>query len=181
MNANSSTMNNMKILITGPSGCGKSTIALELKHMGYRVVDADIELSAFHDRKTGMPVEHLKHDGSTDWHDRYAWAWQKNLMEDLLKPTTGENIFVCGSSANMSEYFHLFDKIFLLKIDSETTAKRILSRKNNNFGKRPGELKMVLEELDDYQKMILDANAISIDGSLPPTIIAETILDEVRD
>ena len=47
-------------------------------------------------------------------------------MEEVLAGCTG-TIFVCGIARNQSEFFDLFDQVFLLQIDGPTQETRLLA------------------------------------------------------
>jgi hypothetical protein len=54
------------------------------------------------------------------------------------------SFFVCGSSRNRDDFLLYFSKVFNLRIDDETMVRRLADRTNNDFGKIPEEVQLML-------------------------------------
>ena len=116
----------MKVLIFGPSGSGKTYTAHVLRQLGINAFDdPDIEgLSNWYDQKGRKVTEPATADEALDNH--YAFLWSVEAMAGFLEKFT--NVYVFGGSGNVASVFHLFDKIYFLKVDPETQKERLLSR-----------------------------------------------------
>ena len=81
-------------------------------------------------------------------------------------------LFVCGSSGNRDRFLPYFTKVFNLRIDDETMRRRLQERTNNDFGKEPEELELMLRLNRSDEK---PAGAIDIDATQP----LDQVVDEV--
>lgn len=113
-------------LIEGVSGTGKSCVCAELRARGYKAIDGDKELAYQGDPQTGQ-----KTTGFT--HENHIWDVKK--VNKLAKNTDDEVAFFCGGSRNFRKFIDLFDKVFILDVDSKTLDKRLDSRPVNAWGK----------------------------------------------
>ena len=90
---------------------------------------------------------------------------------------TKKNVFIGGLTSNIEEISGAFDIIFLLMIDDEVQEKRILQRKDKDYGKDPKQLtgefhyRSVLNER--YAKF---DNLLTIDATQPLKTVVEQIL-----
>jgi hypothetical protein len=71
-------------------------------------------------------------------------------------------LFVCGSSRNRDRFLPYFTKIFNLRIDDDTMRRRLQERTNNEFGKQPEELELMLRLNRSDEK---PAGAIDVDAT----------------
>lgn len=172
------------IYITGPTAAGKSTIRALLKDRGYAAHDTDEDgISLHYSRQTGEVVEYPKDpkDRTPEWHADHAFNMSPERIKQLAKRAETKTIFLCGVAANDLELAHYFSKIICLVIDQETMKHRVATRKTNNFGKAPDELKTILEwyqpVLDKYAK----AGVIMIDASQPLNKVLDDILAKSVD
>ena len=88
-------------------------------------------------------------------------------------------VFPCGVSHNQSAFYNSFDKIFLLYVTLETIRHRLISRTISSFGKRLGELKAILGWHGQFQKKVIAAGGVPIDGEHPLDEVVEEILARV--
>ena len=98
------------------------------------------------------------------------WDEQKALSE--LESPEPEVLFVCGSSRNRDRFLPYFTKIFNLRIDDDTMRRRLQERTNNDFGKQPEELELMLRLNRSDEK---PAGAIDVDATQP----LDQVVDEV--
>ena len=119
----------------GVSGAGKSSVYEELIRRGYRAITTDRAWKYHADPATGLP-------GGPRHYDNAMWDTQKALSE--LERPEPDVLFVCGSSRNRDSFLSCFTKIFNLRIDDDTLRRRLQERTNNDFGKQPEELELVL-------------------------------------
>jgi len=162
----------MKVLIFGPSGSGKTYTARALSKLGINAFDdPDIEgLSNWYDRNGKKVTESTTADEVLN--NRYSFLWSPESMAEFISRFT--DVYVFGGSGNVGSVFHLFDKVYFLKIDPEVQKERLLSRS------RPAPLMDSNDEglviwggwFEDYARKL---NIPFVDGSLTPQEIFEVI------
>ena len=133
-------------LIEGLSGTGKTIVCEELARQGYNTIDADEVFGFYGDPKTGFPTEEEA---------QLNWLWDKEKVEVTLGDKSVDKVFICGGAMNQEKFKHHFKQVFTLRLDDETLRKRLLSRTNNEFGKKPEDLARQLEwnkGVVDYSK-----------------------------
>src|SRR5258708_26462168 len=135
-----------KYLITGLSGTGKSTLAEELTRRGLKALDTDkdLGLNKWFGIDTGQIVDYQP-PVSPDWYNKHQFGWDKQEFERVLSGSQKDDIFICGSSYNDSEFYDLFDKVFFLVVDEQTLLHRLRNRAGKSFGKEPAELSEILK------------------------------------
>jgi hypothetical protein len=136
-------------LVEGLSGAGKSSVYEELIRRGYKAVSTD--------RAWKNPVDS-------------TWYEHKALGE--LERSEPEVLFVCGSGRNRDRFLPYFTEIFNLRIDDDTMRRRLEDRTNNDYGKQPEELELMLRLNRSDEK---PAGAIDVDATQP----LEHVVDEV--
>jgi hypothetical protein len=151
-------------LVEGLSGAGKSSVYEELIRRGYKAVSTDRAWKYYADPDTGLRGGPIQHDNS-------MWDQQKAVSE--LENPEPEVLFVCGSSRNRDLFLLYFDKIFNLRIDDDTMRRRLQGRTNNDFGKQPEELELMLELNRSDEK---PAGAIDIDATRPLHHVVDELL-----
>ncbi len=86
-------------------------------------------------------------------------------------------VFLCGSTANEDEVWHLFARVVYLAIDEQTLRDRLASRTCNDFGKSPTELEAILSWHQvgeaDYRRF----GAVVIDATRPLHEVVDNILE----
>jgi len=143
--------------VEGLSGAGKSSVYEELIRRGYRAVSTDRAWKVHPD--TGRPLR-----------DDALWDEQKALSElERLEPDV---LFVCGSSGNRDRFQPYFTKIINLRIDDDTMRRRLRERTNNDFGKQPEEVELMLGRNRSGER---PAGAIDVDATKP----LDQVVDEV--
>src|SRR3954469_12890025 len=150
-------------LVEGLSGAGKSSVYEELIRRGHKAVSTDRAWKFHADPHTGPPGGPIHHHNS-------MWDPQKAVCE--LERPEPEVLFVCGSSRNRDRFLPYFTEIFNLRIDDDTMRRRLQERTNNDFGKQPEEVELMLRlNRSDEQP----AGAIDIDATQP----LEQVVDEL--
>jgi gluconate kinase len=152
-------------LVEGLSGTGKSSVYDELTRRGHSALSADRAWGYSAD-----PIAALA--GGSSRHDN--WKWDKTKAIEALASPEPDILFVCGSSRNRDDLLPYFSKIFNLKIDDETMMRRLADRTNNDFGKDPGEVQLMLALNQEGEK---PAGAIDIDTNKPLKDVVDEILD----
>lgn len=142
-------------LVEGLSGAGKSWVYEELIRRGYKAISTDRAWAYHADPDTGLP-------GGPIHLDNFMWDQQKAVSE--LESPEPEVLFVCGSSRNRDRFLPYFTKIFNLRIDDDTMRRRLQERTNNEFGKQPEEVELMLTLNRSNEK---PAGAIDVDATQP--------------
>jgi hypothetical protein len=136
-------------LVDGLSGTGKSSVYDELIGRGYKAISTD---------------RAWKRDNS-------MWDEHKALGE--LERSDPELLFVCGSGRNRDRFLPYFTKVFNLHIDDDTMRRRLQERTNNDFGKQPEELELMLKLNGSDEK---PAGAIDVDATRPLDHVVDEVL-----
>lgn len=163
-------------LIEGGSGTGKTTVAEELQRRGFEVVHGDRQFAYYGDPETGKPVPLRPFDDEADnvkWgYDHWIWpvAEVRRRIADQSQPVT----FFCGHSANFRHFIDLFDQTFVLDVDLETLAQRLLARPEDEFGGRPVEQDLVTRL--HQSKHGLPDKAVAVDATAPLSQVVDYIL-----
>ena len=148
----------------GLSGAGKSSVYEELIRRGYKAITTDRAWKYRADPDTGLP-------GVPSHHDIYMWDQQKAVSE--LESPEPEVLFVCGSSSNRDRFLPYFTKIFNLRIDDDTMRRRLQERTNNDYGKQPEELELMLRLNRNDEKPV---GAIDVDATQPLNQVVDELL-----
>jgi len=143
-------------LVEGLSGAGKSSVYEELIHRGYKAISTDRAWKF--------------HAGLSDY-DNAVWDEQKALGE--LESPEPDVLFVCGSSRNRDRFLPYFTKVFNLRIDDDTMRRRLEERTNNDFGKQPEELELMLSLNRSDEK---PSGAIAVDATQPLVQVVDELL-----
>jgi len=115
------------VLLTGVSGTGKSSVIRALGARGFRAVETD-----------DVWCEPLP-DGRQ--------RWREDAIGQLLDADDADALFVAGCEENQARFHPRFDLIILLSAPAGVLAQRLVSRTGNSFGKEPGELARILDDL----------------------------------
>jgi len=169
----------MKILVTGVSGSGKTTIAAELHNRGYNAQNMDYlpGLCSWVNLATGLSEPDFQITSAADWEGKYDWQWNRQKLAEFL--AEDGTTFYCGSAGNQDQFFNLFDKVFLLKMNPELIRERILNNeREHDYGKMPGEVEAIIGYHQDFQEKAMAARAITIDAGQPLAKIVDFILGE---
>ena len=97
---------------------------------------------------------------------------QQRAVSELERPEP-EVLFVCGSSRNRDHFLSYFTKIFNLRIDDDTMRRRLQERTNNEFGKQPEEVELMLKLNRSDEK---PARAIDVDATQPLNQVVDQLL-----
>lgn len=141
-------------LVEGLSGAGKSSVYEELIRRGYKAISTDRAWK-----------RHAAPDAGGS-----MWDEQKAVKE--LQSPEPDALFVCGSSRDRDRFLPYFTKVFNLRIDDDTMRRRLQERTNNDFGKQPDELELMLRLNRSDEK---PAGAIDVDATQP----LDQVVDEV--
>jgi hypothetical protein len=148
-------------LVEGLSGAGKSSVYEELIRRGYKAISTDRAWKRPAEPDPGLPVRPV----------HSMWDQQKAVSE--LGSPEPEVLFVCGSSANHDRFLPYFTEIFNLRIDDDTMRRRLQERTNNDFGKQPEEVELMLRLNRSDEK---PPGAIDVDATRPLDQVVDELL-----
>src|SRR4051794_23048192 len=148
-------------LVEGLSGAGKSSVYEDLIRRGYKAISTDRAWKCPAEPANGLPGRPIN----------LMWDQQKAVRE--LESPEPEVLFVCGSSHNRDRFLPYFTKIFNLRIDDDTMRRRLQERTNNEFGKQPEELELMLRLNRSDEK---PAGAIDVDATQPLDQVVDELL-----
>jgi gluconate kinase len=146
-------------LVEGLSGAGKSSVYEELIRRGYKAISTDRAWAYHADPDTGLRGGFR------------LWDQQRAVRE--LESAEPEVLFVCGSGRNRDRFLPYFTKIFNLRIDDDTMRRRLQERANNDFGKQPEEVELMLTLNRSDEK---PAGAIDVDATQPLHQVVDELL-----
>ncbi|WNQ09631.1 AAA family ATPase [Paenibacillus aurantius] len=165
-------MGNRNYLIGGVSGAGKTTVCNELQRRGYHAIHGDRELVYQGDPETGTPTEGFKPENH---------IWHVDKVKSLVANQDEGVTFFCGGSRNFPKFIDLFDGVFVLEVDLETSLRRIDERvalDPTDWGGRPEEREISARM---YQtKEGVPKKGIIIDATAPIARVVNEILHQIE-
>jgi dephospho-CoA kinase len=169
-----------KIFITGISGTGKTTIENTLNSNGIYSIGIDEwpNLCFWKNKTTGEKVEYEAKLDKT-FIDAHDWICDIKILKNLLEQNE-RIIVVLGSSSNQNDFLNLFDKILLLQCKPETFIKRIIERKDNDFGKDKSAQELILSWYEEFENNLLKKGAVPINTDKPLKKVVENIMKEIQ-
>jgi hypothetical protein len=169
-------MGRRNYLISGVSGAGKTAVCAELRRRGYQAIDGDNELAYQGDPDTGQPTDGLKHERSAAFISEHH-IWDVAKVKSLVANRDEAITFFCGGSKNSSKYIALFDGVFVLEVDLDTSLQRIAERvalDPTDWGGTPEERDITVRMY--HAKEALPPNGILIDATAPLAHVVDEIL-----
>ena len=142
-------------LVEGLSGAGKSSVYEELIRRGYKAISTDRAWKQRADPDSAHSI----------WNEQRAVGELESPEPDVL--------FVCGSSSNRDRFLPYFTKVFNLRIDDDTMRRRLEERTNNDYGKEPEEVELMLRLNRSDEK---PAGAIDVDATHPLDQVVDGLL-----
>ena len=142
-------------LVEGLSGAGKSSVYEELIRRGYKAISTDRAWKQRADPDTAH------------------WTWHAQRAVGELERPEPDVLFVCGSSGNRDRFLPYFTKVFNLRIDDDTMRRRLQERTNNDYGKEPEEVELMLRLNRSDEK---PAGAIDVDATQPLDQVVDELL-----
>jgi hypothetical protein len=168
----------MLVWVTGLSGTGKSSVAVGLRELGHRSVDADDDgMSGWRSHATGevVPSPPLA-QRPPDWLDRFAWVIDVTRVERLRREADGRPAFLVGAVANEGEVLPFADVVVCLVADEATLRRRLATRRTNEFGRAPGDIDAVMSWLGYFEDRHRELGAVMVDATRPlPEVVAAVL------
>ena len=138
------------------SGTGKSSVIGALAARGYKAVDTD--------------------DGWCETLPDGRQRWRGEAVEQLLAIEDADVLFVAGCEENQVRFHPRFDVIILLSAPAEILAERLASRTSNSYGKTPGELRRVFDDLQVIEPLLRNAADYEISTTMPLNDVVTAVL-----
>ena len=145
-----------RVLLTGMSGTGKSSVIGALSARGFKAVDTD--------------------DGWCEPLPDGRQRWREDAIGQLLDTEDTDVLFVAGCEENQVRFHPRFDLIILLTAPVGVLAERLASRTANSFGRGPGELERVLDDLQAVEPLLRKVAAHEIRTTMPLDDVVAEIL-----
>ena len=136
-----------RVLLTGMSGTGKSSIIRALSARGFKAIDTD--------------------DGWCEPLPDGRQRWREDAIGRLLDTEDAGVLFVAGCEENQVRFHPRFDLIILLSAPAGVLAERLASRTTNSFGRAPGELERVLDDLHAVEPLLRKSATHEIRTTMP--------------
>jgi adenylate kinase family enzyme len=163
-------------LIEGVSGAGKTAVCTELQRRGYQAIHGDRELVYRGDPETGIPTDPETGTPTATWMSQHQ-IWDVERVKALVANQDEAVTFFCGGSRNFSKFIELFDGVFVLEVDLDTSLRRIDERvalDPTDFGGKPEERELAVRL--HHTKEDIPNNGIIIDATAPLARVVDEIL-----
>jgi hypothetical protein len=145
------------------SGTGKSSALVELRKLGFQVLDTD-------------------EPGWTEWSDSEAgFVWREDRIADLLAGEVGPSLYVSGTVSNQGRFYPRFDEIVLLSAPAEVLLRRIEARTTNSYGKTPRQRELVLRDLAEVEPLLRRTCTVEINATRPLISIVNQLAELGRE
>ena len=169
-------MGRRNYLISGVSGAGKTAVATELRRRGYQAIHGDDELAYQGDPETGQPADGLRREHSATFISEHH-IWDVAQVKALVTNQDEAVTFFCGGSRNLEKFIALFDGVFILEVDLDTSLRRIAERvalDPTDWGGTPAEREITVRMY--HSQEALPHNGIIIDATAPLARVVDEIL-----
>ena len=169
-------MGRRNYLIDGVSGAGKTAVCTELQRRGYQAIHGDRELAYRGDPETGQPTYPETGTPTAIWMSEHH-IWDVEKVQALVANQDEAVTFFCGGSKNSSKYIDLFDGVFVLEVDLDTSLRRIDERvalDPTDWGGTPEEREITVRMY--HTKAALPQNGTIIDATAPLARVVDEIL-----
>lgn len=163
-------------LIDGVSGAGKTAVCTELRRRGYHAIHGDRELAYQGDPATGQPADTSPRECSATFRSEHH-IWDVERVKALVANQDEAVTFFCGGSKNSSKYIDVFDGVFVLAVDLDTSLRRIderVARDPTDWGGTPEEREITVRMYRTTEA--LPQNGTIIDATAPLARVVDEIL-----
>lgn len=170
------------IYIKGTPGSGKSTIRKELESLGFEAHDADdADMGGPYNNATNERVTYPDTAPSKEWFDAHSYRLIPEAIQAIHDKAQDKTIFLCGTASNEDDVWHLFDKVLFLDIDETTLKSRIATRTDNDYGKTPHELELIMEKYRADRSKRERPGVTPIDATLPISGVVKAIQSNINE
>jgi dephospho-CoA kinase len=138
------------------SGTGKSSVIRELVARGYKAIDTD--------------------DGWCEPRPDGRQQWREDAIGALLAKQDSPVLFVAGCEENQVVFHPQFDRIILLSAPAEIRLERLAVRTTNSYGRDSGELRRILDDLENVEPRLRRAADHEIRTTVPLDEVVATVL-----
>ena len=145
-----------RVLLTGMAGTGKSSAIHALRARGFKAVDTD--------------------EGWCEPLPDGRQRWREDAIGQLLDTEDAGVLFIAGCEENQVRFHPRFDLIILFSAPAEVLAERLASRTANSFGRAPGELARVLNDLQAVEPLLRTAATHEIRTTVPLDDVVTAVL-----
>jgi hypothetical protein len=169
-------MGRRNYLISGVSGAGKTAVCTELQRRGYQAIHGDRELVYRGDPDTGLPTAPETGTPTATWMSEHH-IWDVEKVHAYVASQDEAVTFFCGGSKNFSKYIAVFDGVFVLEVDLDTSLRRIderVARDPTDFGGKPAERELAVHL--HQTKEDIPKDGIIIDATAPLARVVDEIL-----
>lgn len=165
-------------IVTGISGSGKTTVARHLLQHGEVAFDSKINPGLYHFVDSEGNVARTIQLDNDEWKRRYKWSLNEPMLTKLLQEhSDARRVFLCGR-ANIYQYWHKADKVFLLRVSAPTLLRRLNNESRDNlFAKDAVTQEQLLASLDVVQNKISQKGAVTIDAEVPIEYVVDQIFE----
>ncbi len=168
--------------LTGISGTGKSSVLEQLSNRGFEAHGVDEEGYAVWVNKKTDQVESFEENDPNfnfhSWYQNHRWVLSKKRISELkqLSDRIQKPVILAGLADDEHDALSLFDNIIYLPLDKPTLKKRIMSRTDNSFGKKPEEMSAIMLWLTKNDAKYRSMSNHIIDASSP----LESVVNEIN-
>ncbi len=169
-------MGRRNYLIDGVSGAGKTAVCTELQRRGYHAIHGDRELAYQGDPDTGQPTDGLKHEHAAAFISEHH-IWDVEKVKAIAANQDEAVTFFCGGSKNSAKYIAVFDGVFVLAVDLDTSLRRIDERvalDPTDWGGTPEEREITVRMY--HTKEDIPKNGMIIDATPPLARVVDEII-----
>jgi dephospho-CoA kinase len=138
------------------SGTGKSSVVRALVASGYKAVDTD--------------------DGWCEPLPDGRQQWREDAIAALLASEDTDVLFLAGCEENQVRFHPEFDRIILLSAPPDVLLDRLAARTSNSFGKAPGELGRILDDLAAIEPLLRRAADHEVCTTMPLRDVVAAVL-----
>jgi dephospho-CoA kinase len=143
------------------SGTGKSSVVRALAASGYKAVDTD--------------------DGWCEPLPDGRQQWREDAIAALLASEDTDVLVVAGCEENQARFHSEFDHIIVLSAPADVLLDRLANRTSNSYGKAPGELGRILDDLATIEPLLRRAADHEIRTTMPLSDVVATVLRVVDE
>lgn len=169
------------ILVTGVAGSGKSVVSKYLNSLGYEAYDFEEMEGMFVMYRKDTKEVFEGYENTPEKIENADWICHVDKLKELLTKQKSELAFYCGIASNMDDIIPLFDKMILLKADSDTIVKRLSNRGGTEkMGATEESRQMVLGWKDWWENEMEKKGAVVINANGRVEEVAKKIIDIVK-